>query len=131
MSDEVARILNEINAPPVTQLEDEIKEGFSQAEFNEAGYLRLNPDVADAIRGGEYRSGYQHYVRYGFHEGRQVPGVPREPVDILIPVGPGNQASGLGSFRFSIHHRLLPRRCYGRWLDRRHGLCGGLHPRDP
>ncbi|MGD1699529.1 hypothetical protein [Dapis sp. BLCC M229] len=39
-------------------------------EFDEQGYLRQNPDVAELVRQGKYRSGYEHYVRYGQYENR-------------------------------------------------------------
>lgn len=43
--------------------------------FDEPGYLRLNPDVAAAIRSGGVRSAWDHYQRFGQHEGRSC-GVP-------------------------------------------------------
>ncbi len=39
-------------------------------EFDEQGYLRQNPDVAELVRQGKYPSGYEHYVRYGQYENR-------------------------------------------------------------
>ncbi|MGD1713238.1 hypothetical protein [Dapis sp. BLCC M172] len=39
-------------------------------EFDEQGYLRQNPDVAELVSQGKYRSGYEHYVRYGQYENR-------------------------------------------------------------
>jgi glycosyltransferase involved in cell wall biosynthesis len=39
-------------------------------DFDEAGYLRVNPDVADAVRSGAMASGYLHYVLHGRGEGR-------------------------------------------------------------
>ncbi len=41
-------------------------------EYNESDYLFLNPDVATAVRRGEFSSGYEHYIRYGQYEGRQI-----------------------------------------------------------
>lgn len=38
--------------------------------FDEPGYLRANPDVAAAIGTGAVRSGWDHYLRFGQHEGR-------------------------------------------------------------
>jgi hypothetical protein len=38
--------------------------------FDEAFYLAEHPDVADAIKGGEFASGYDHYANHGFNEGR-------------------------------------------------------------
>lgn len=43
--------------------------------FDEATYLRQNPDVAAAVARGQIRSGYDHYLNWGFGEGRAT-GVP-------------------------------------------------------
>ena len=39
----------------------------NEKDFDEAWYLRSNPDVARAVKAGQLRSGYQHYLD---HEGR-------------------------------------------------------------
>ncbi len=39
-------------------------------EFDEQGYLRQNPDVTELVRQGKFRSGYEHYVRYGQYQNR-------------------------------------------------------------
>ncbi len=39
-------------------------------EFDEQGYLRQNPDVEELVSQGKYRSGYEHYVRFGQYENR-------------------------------------------------------------
>ena len=41
-------------------------------EYNEGEYLELNPDVAHAIARGEYTSGIDHYLKYGFNENRKI-----------------------------------------------------------
>lgn len=38
--------------------------------FDEAGYLAANPDVAKAVKDGKFRSGKQHYIKFGKSEGR-------------------------------------------------------------
>lgn len=38
--------------------------------FDEAYYLKTNPDVAAAVKRGEFKSGLQHYQRHGAKEGR-------------------------------------------------------------
>jgi hypothetical protein len=43
---------------------------FKEADFSEAAYLALNPDVASAVAGGLIASGWQHYERWGRAEGR-------------------------------------------------------------
>lgn len=42
----------------------------TSADFNEAGYLKANPDVAEAIRKGEIESARLHYIGFGYFEGR-------------------------------------------------------------
>jgi hypothetical protein len=42
-------------------------------DFDEAYYLRQNPDVATAISDGRLGSAYEHYIRYGRREGRNRP----------------------------------------------------------
>jgi len=37
-------------------------------EFDEDAYLKLNPDVREAIASGEFCSAWRHYVLYGCHE---------------------------------------------------------------
>ena len=41
-------------------------------EFNESEYLELNQDVAQAVARGEYTSGVEHYLKYGFNENRKI-----------------------------------------------------------
>lgn len=38
--------------------------------FDEAVYLNKNPDVAQAVNEGDFRSGYEHYLLHGRDEGR-------------------------------------------------------------
>jgi hypothetical protein len=39
-------------------------------DFDEAGYLERNPDVAQAVANGHFTSGAEHYIRFGRSEGR-------------------------------------------------------------
>ncbi|MDX6766034.1 MAG: class I SAM-dependent methyltransferase [Candidatus Methylacidiphilales bacterium] len=46
-------------------------------DFDEALYLKLNPDVSEAVHSGQFQSGWQHYVCFGSAENRpgvQAPG---------------------------------------------------------
>jgi GT2 family glycosyltransferase len=52
--------------------------------FDEAAYLRENPDVAVAINRGDVQSAYAHYLAYGLREGRLPPPAPGEPRQRLI-----------------------------------------------
>ena len=41
-------------------------------EYNEGEYLELNPDVAVAVEKGQFTSGIEHYLKYGFNENRKL-----------------------------------------------------------
>jgi GT2 family glycosyltransferase len=84
MSDEVARILSEMAATSGGDAGSSGEFFLDEATFDEAGYLRLNPDVAESIARGDVASGYQHFVLYGFREGRTLPGTPMEPRNQLV-----------------------------------------------
>ena len=65
------------NNPYKHYIEYGIKEGRKPlppvpVEYNEGEYLELNPDVAQAIKNGEYTSGVEHYLKYGFNENRKI-----------------------------------------------------------
>ena len=93
MSDEVARILSEITATSGGDNAASSEFFLEEATFDEAGYLRLNPDVAESIARGDVGSGYQHFVLYGFREGRTLPGTPMEPRNRLVrPQQSGGEA---------------------------------------
>ncbi|MGF6923391.1 class I SAM-dependent methyltransferase [Paraburkholderia sp. 40] len=40
--------------------------------YSENSYLTNNPDVAAAVDAGQFKSGAEHYIRYGKSEGRQI-----------------------------------------------------------
>ena len=46
--------------------------GKRDADFDEAGYLAANPDVAAAVASGQFESGRAHYESYGRQEGRAL-----------------------------------------------------------
>jgi GT2 family glycosyltransferase len=54
--------------------------------FDEAGYLRLNPDVRLAIEAGQVASAYSHYFWHGKAEGRALPDTPREARNVMLAV---------------------------------------------
>ncbi len=56
--------------------------------FDEASYLRDNPDVAGAIARGDVASGYVHYLQYGLREGRTIAVSAEEPRNKLIRTAP-------------------------------------------
>jgi hypothetical protein len=47
---------------------------LSSTDFDENEYLRLNPDVAEAIRRGDVKNGKIHYIGFGYFEGRRGAG---------------------------------------------------------
>jgi MoaA/NifB/PqqE/SkfB family radical SAM enzyme len=48
--------------------------------FDEAFYLRVYPDVAEAVRSGAIANAHEHYVRFGEQEGRK----PAQPLEELL-----------------------------------------------
>lgn len=52
--------------------------------WREWAYLAANPDIANAVRDGVFRSGYEHYRRFGEREGRGG-GLPAVPVRAPVP----------------------------------------------
>jgi hypothetical protein len=42
--------------------------------FDEKWYVERYPDVAEAVATGDFTSAHEHYVRYGYFEGR-LPGL--------------------------------------------------------
>jgi hypothetical protein len=42
----------------------------ASSDFNEAGYMKMNPDVEDAIKNKSVDSAILHYIGYGYLEGR-------------------------------------------------------------
>ncbi len=54
------------------------------ADFDEAVYLQLNPDVAAAVATGASPSGRDHFVRYGAREGRRYLPPPEEMPEPLV-----------------------------------------------
>lgn len=58
-------------AVPTALLKFLVQLAVANGDFNEAGYLRANPDVAEAVRKGEVESALMHYVGFGYFEGRQ------------------------------------------------------------
>ena len=47
--------------------------------FSELSYLQANPDVEAAVRRGEVSSGFEHWQRFGRHEGRALAPTPAAP----------------------------------------------------
>jgi hypothetical protein len=78
---------------------------IANGDFNEAGYLEANPDVAEAVKSGEIESARLHYIGFGYFEGRQgaTPDVDerwylRSYPDVGAAVRAGRLASGREHF---------------------------------
>jgi hypothetical protein len=67
-------------SPPTSADEDPVPAEV----FDEAGYLRLNPDVRRAVESGQIESGYAHYFWHGRAEGRALPDSPREMRNVML-----------------------------------------------
>jgi hypothetical protein len=55
---------------PVELLKLFLQVAVANSDFNRAGYLRSNPDVAEAVSNGSIESPIRHYVGFGYFEGR-------------------------------------------------------------
>jgi GT2 family glycosyltransferase len=66
--------------------------------FDEVGYLRLNPDVREAIELGQLESGYAHYVLHGHAERRPVSYMPTETRNVML-TSVGTAQSGVAPLR--------------------------------
>ncbi len=68
----------------LSPLESSDSDCISPDDFDEAGYLRLNPDVRSAIESGQFASGYVHYCWHGKAEGRAVPDTFSETRNVIL-----------------------------------------------
>ncbi|MEG2353421.1 MAG: N-acetylmuramoyl-L-alanine amidase [Clostridium sp.] len=74
------------------------------SDYNEGYYLYANPDVAKAVANGSFKNGEEHFIKYGYKEGRiykmQLPsdwsesGYLVNNPDVLKAVNGGNIKSG-------------------------------------
>ncbi|CAN7386633.1 hypothetical protein LJR220_003440 [Bradyrhizobium sp. LjRoot220] len=93
-------------------------DGSPPANWSEALYLRLYPDVAAEVQRRKFTSGYHHYLAAGRAEGRQT-GTPPPPPDwndrLYLRVNPDVAAEvRRGTFTNGYHHYLLAGRTEGR-----------------
>lgn len=76
---------------------------ISVSAFDEHYYLEDNPDVAAAVEAGRFRSGFHHYLCFGYLEGR-FPGFMEFDSEAYIEANPD-----LTSFRSSYEMEKLAR----------------------
>lgn len=82
-----ATIIAPSNPPPVVPVPLPAPATSLPEGFDEWFYLSFYPDVAEAVKKGVYRSGGEHYIQWGFKEGRMyrrlltsdLPGTPVTP----------------------------------------------------
>ena len=53
------------------ELLDIVKLLLRGAAFDESWYMARYPDVAEAVRGGAFKSGRHHFIEVGYFEGRK------------------------------------------------------------
>ena len=56
---------------PVSLLKLLLQIALAAADFDEAAYLKENPDVAKAVGQGGVESAHLHFMGFGYFEGRQ------------------------------------------------------------
>jgi serralysin len=76
------------------------------ALFDEAFYLRQYRDVAEAVQGGGFAYGYEHFLRYGLGEGR-VPSHLYDEQFYLAKNSDIKQAVANGAYSSGLVHYLL------------------------
>ena len=102
--------------PRETAAEVEPQETGPAANWNEALYLRLYPDVAAEVQRGTFTSGYQHYLAAGRTEGRHSGTPPRNWNEAqYLRIYPDVAAEvRKGTFISGYHHYLAAGRTEGR-----------------
>jgi hypothetical protein len=89
---------------PAALLRYLVKQAVRASAFDEQSYLAANPDVAAAIRRGEYSSGHEHYVNFGYLEGRDGGG-PVFSERWYLRINPDvSEAVRLGVWTSGLHH---------------------------
>ncbi len=61
---------DEIIGVPRRLLDFLLKSLLEVVDFDEYQYLECNSDVAEAVEQGKFESGYDHFIRVGYFEGR-------------------------------------------------------------
>jgi hypothetical protein len=72
--------------------------------FDEAFYLKTNPDVAREVEAGRVRSGLDHYVQHGFKEGRRCFRFDHRWYSVEYPLAAFEV--GQGDYADLMHHYL-------------------------
>jgi hypothetical protein len=98
---------------------------YVEDAFDEQAYLTLHPDIRGAIADGTVRSGLDHFLRYGHHEGRTmvVRALDAWPEETYLSINPDvKDAVQQGTFTSGLDHYVR----YGQFEAR--GLLGPAPP---
>jgi len=85
--------------PPPTSL--------PRGAFDEEAYLRLYPDIAEAVRSGKSKSGAEHYQLYGKAEGRHYLGRSDRWTEVRIGPKAGFATDAVATPRHAVEALLL------------------------
>ena len=99
--------------------------GAVPSDWDEAGYLQVNPDAASRIAQGAFASGYQHYLAVGRFKGLLGGFQPADwnEAGYLAANPEAGIEIALGAFRTGYLHYAA--------VGQARGLAGGLPPADP
>ena len=89
------------------------KQKINFEDFDETQYLRLNPDVLNAVQKGDFKSGWEHYLLFGINENRSGADKQNKIVEQLsgnvasIPIPPPDlRARVHGEEELSSFHKI-------------------------
>jgi GT2 family glycosyltransferase len=102
MSDPASPLSKERNAQSGDGAIDDLIRIFPVETFDEAGYLRAYPDVAEALSNGLIKSGYIHFISNGLREGRMPSALKNEPRGRLIQYSTAFSPAGILPFAQNV-----------------------------
>ncbi|WP_448188524.1 hypothetical protein [Azospirillum sp. sgz301742] len=71
-----------VSLPALLELRLTVADLAHRLPFSEAAYLERHPDVGAAVAAGEFASGYDHFIKHGYAEGRMPEFVPADTVAV-------------------------------------------------
>jgi Phytanoyl-CoA dioxygenase (PhyH) len=86
--------------------DQQTQEEAVRAQFDEAAYLRMYPDIAAAVAEGRVGSGWQHYWHHGQHEGRLANEFDPEAYLRAYPAAVVEIAAGLAADPWAHYQRF-------------------------
>lgn len=88
-----------------------VREALRSMPFDEAAYLAQNPDIAEAWKKGEIASLSEHFITYGYFEGRKFTSMAFDEkwyVSVNKDVAAGLKAGSVKSAR--VHYETIGER---------------------